>query len=154
MQLRSGTELGEALKIVLGGIVLPLEPRTVHFGSALRETMEKTLETDPWFCRAMWEIVRTADVIADPDFLQRLGLGLAELRRYGWITDRQEQKFLQMYSERVRHRLFASLLQGGAGGSGLERYGPSEPEPNAGLATSLLPGTNSPGPTWPVAHSK
>ncbi|HEV2317045.1 MAG TPA: hypothetical protein VGV89_05675 [Thermoplasmata archaeon] len=153
MQVRTGTVLGDALKSVFGGVVLPLEPRTVYFGTALRETMEKALEADPWFCRAMWEIVRAADVVADPDFLHRLSMGLAELRRYGWITERQEQKFLEVYTDRVRHRHFSALMRAG-GGAGPEMTTPDDAEPEADLATSLLPGMNSPGPSWPVAHPK
>ena len=105
MRAKVSTGLGSALRTLFGGIVLPLEPRTVHFDSALRGTMESALASDSWFARSMREIVRAADVTADPDFLQRLMAGLVQLRQFEWVTDKQVSRFFEAYAGHVQARL-------------------------------------------------
>lgn len=104
MQVRSGIGLGASLKRLFGGIVLPLEPRTAQFDKILRPTMEDALARDPWLSSATQELARAADVLVDPDVLDRLRTGLGELAREGWITHKQEEDFLQAYTERARRR--------------------------------------------------
>ncbi len=95
MQLRTGVGLGGALKRLFGGIVLPLEPRTAQFDKVLRPTMEDALAHDPWLGTATQELTRAADVLVDPDVLDRLRQGLADLQRVGWITKKQHDDFLR-----------------------------------------------------------
>ena len=104
MQLRTGVGLGGALKRLLGGIVLPLEPRTAQFDKMLRPTMEDALARDPWLASATQELTRAADVLVDPDVLDRLQQGLADLKRLAWITRKQQDDFLRAYAERARRR--------------------------------------------------
>ena len=104
MQVRTGTGLVDALKSLFGGVVLPLEPKTAQFDKVLRSTMEDALQRDPWLSVATQELSRAADVLADPDLLQRLDEGLTELRTAGWITVRQAADFRHAYSSRARRR--------------------------------------------------
>ncbi|MCI4330884.1 MAG: hypothetical protein L3K19_03435 [Thermoplasmata archaeon] len=107
MQLRTGMKIGESIKTLFGGVVLPLESRTARFEQALRSTLEKALEEDPWLKTAMGQIVRAADATADPEFLQHLALGLQELRQSGWITPEQERGYFESCSQHLRTRPFA-----------------------------------------------
>jgi hypothetical protein len=104
MQLRTGMKVGESIKTLFGGVVLPLESRTARFEEALRSTLETALEHDPWLNTAMGQIVRAADATADPAFLQRLTLGLQELRQAGWITPDQERGYFESCSQHLRTR--------------------------------------------------
>lgn len=104
MQLRTGMKVGESIKTLFGGVVLPLESRTARFEQALRQTLEAAIERDPWLNTAMRQLVRTADATADPEFLQRLAAGLKELREAGWITADQESKYFVACSEHLRSR--------------------------------------------------
>lgn len=117
MQVRKELGIGGALKRLFGGIVLPLEPRTAQFDKLLRPTMEEALARDPWLASATQELTRAADVLVDPDVLERLQQGLADLRREGWITKKQEEEYLQAYAERARRRA----------GGGPEGHGPVPP---------------------------
>ncbi|MGA8542943.1 MAG: hypothetical protein WB947_05325 [Thermoplasmata archaeon] len=130
MQLRTGVGLGGALKRLFGGIVLPLEPRTAQFDKVLRPTMEDALAHDPWLGTATQELTRAADVLVDPDVLDRLRQGLADLQRVGWITKKQHDDFLRSYAERARR------LAGG----GPEGHGPVP----AGARTEPYPGVGAP----------
>ena len=140
MQVRKELGIGGALKRLFGGIVLPLEPRTAQFDKLLRPTMEDAIARDPWLASATQELTRAADVLVDPDLFERLQLGLADLRREGWISKKQEEEFLQVYAERARRR---------AGG------GPESPGPvPAGARTEPFPSDAAPGgappPTAPL----
>ncbi len=104
MQVRAGMGIGGTLKRLFGGIVLPLEPRTERFDKVLRPTMEEALARDPWLSAATQELTRAADVLVDPDVLQRLQEGLGELRRQGWITPKQETDILRSYTDRLHRR--------------------------------------------------
>jgi hypothetical protein len=104
MQVRAGVGLGGALKRIFGGIVLPLEPRTAQFDKVLRPTMEEALARDPWLSAATLELTRAADVLVDPDVLQRLQEGLGDLRREGWISAKQQGDFLKTYTELLSRR--------------------------------------------------
>ncbi|HZY71063.1 MAG TPA: hypothetical protein VFF67_08835 [Thermoplasmata archaeon] len=104
MQVRSGKGIAGRLKQLFGGVVLPLEPRTAQFDRVLRATMEESLVQDPWLSTATQELTRASDVLADPDVLQRLQTGLRELGRAGWITQKHEQEFLNVYLDRARRR--------------------------------------------------
>jgi hypothetical protein len=110
MRAKVAAGLGGALRTLFGGIVLPLEPRTAHFDSALRRTMESALASDSWFARSMREIVRAADVTADTDFLQRLTAGLAQLRQFEWINDKQANRFFEAYAGHVQARLMEGSI--------------------------------------------
>ena len=105
MQVRKELGLGGAIKRLFGGIVLPLEPRTEQFDKLLRPTMEDAFARDPWLASATQELTRAADVLVDPDLLDRLRDGLANLRHEGWITSKQEEEFFQAYVERSRRRV-------------------------------------------------
>lgn len=126
MQVRSGVGFSGALKRLFGGIVLPLEPRTAQFDKVLRPTMEDALAKDPWLSSATQELARAADVLVDPDVLDRLRAGLAELAREKWITRKQEVDFLQSYMERARRRAGGSASPEGAVPLGAR----TEPFPN------------------------
>ena len=104
MQVRTGLGPLGALKKLFGGIVLPLEPRTEQFDKVLRPTMEEALARDPWLSSATQELTRAADVLVDPDHLDRLRSGLGALAREKWITHKQEEEFLEVYLERARRR--------------------------------------------------
>ncbi len=104
MQVRTAKGLASALKRLLGGIVLPLEPRTAQFDKVLRPTMEEALSRDPWLSAATQELTRAADVLVDPDVLVRLQEGLGELSRQGWISRKQQEDFLRAYTERAQRR--------------------------------------------------
>ncbi len=104
MQVRTGLGPLGALKKLFGGIVLPLEPRTEQFDKVLRPTMEEALSRDPWLSSATQELTRAADVLVDPDVLDRLRTGLGALAREKWITHKQEAEFLEVYVERARRR--------------------------------------------------
>ncbi len=140
MQVRKELGIGGALKRLFGGIVLPLEPRTAQFDKLLRPTMEEALARDPWLASATQELTRAADVLVDPDVLERLQQGLSDLRREGWITKKQEEEYLQGYSERARRR-----AGGGPEGHGPvppgARSDPFPPEPN--LRAPRRPGSGA-----------
>ncbi|HLY77167.1 MAG TPA: hypothetical protein VKT21_04725, partial [Thermoplasmata archaeon] len=104
MQVRTGTGLVDALKSLLGGVVLPLEPKTAQFDKVLRTTMEESLQKDPWLSVATQELTRAADVLADPDLLTRFDEGLTELRNAGWITPKQAADFRRAYAGRLDRR--------------------------------------------------
>jgi hypothetical protein len=104
MRVRAEKRLGGALKQLFGGVVLPVEPRTAQFDKVLRTTMEDALRKDTWLSAATQELTRAADVLVDPDVLDRLQIGLRSLGREGWITPRQEESFLAAYVERSRRR--------------------------------------------------
>ena len=104
MQVRQGGGISHALKSLFGGVVLPLEPRTAHFDKVLRQNMEEALRKDTWFGHVSQEITRAADVLADPDVLERLGTGLQELRRSGWLTEKHVRRFLEAYSGHLAAR--------------------------------------------------
>ncbi|HEV8049896.1 MAG TPA: hypothetical protein VGP88_04820, partial [Thermoplasmata archaeon] len=108
MRLRSGGDLGSALKGLFGGTVLPLEPRTAHFNGALRRTFEDALATDPWLAHAAFEIVRGADVLLDPDLPMRLSAGLHELVEAGWIGAKGSRRLEAVYDGIVRERMAAT----------------------------------------------
>jgi flagellar biosynthesis GTPase FlhF len=118
MQVRTGTGLVDALKSLFGGVVLPLEPKTAQFDKVLRSTMEDSLQKDPWLSVATQELTRAADVLVDPDILERFDEGLTELRTAGWITARQATDFRRAYSERAGRR---------AGGGSTDSAVPSGP---------------------------
>jgi hypothetical protein len=109
MQVRSEKRFAGALKQFFGGVVLPLEPRTAQFDKVLRTTMEDALRKDPWLSTVTAELTRAADVLVDPDILNRLDQGLRDLGRDGWVTDKQARNFLAAYVGRS---------QRGAGGGG------------------------------------
>ncbi len=104
MQVRGGVGLGGTLKRLLGGIVLPLEPRTAQFDKVLRPTMEEAVARDPWLSAATQELTRAADVLVDPDLLVRLQEGLSDLRSQGWVSKKQEEEYFRVYSDRARRR--------------------------------------------------
>jgi hypothetical protein len=104
MQVRGEMRWGGALKQALGGVVLPVEPRTAEFDKVLRTTMEDALRRDPWLSTATQELTRAADVLVDPDVLHRLQQGLRDLAREGWITPKQEKSFLAVYVGRSQRR--------------------------------------------------
>lgn len=135
MQVRSGFGLGGALKRLFGGIVLPLEPRTAQFDKVLRPTMEDALARDPWLASATQELTRAADVLVDPDFLERLRTGLGELAREKWITRKQEEDILQAYAERARRRAGA----GPAPPEGVPRGAREEPLTGGRVSTGPPP---------------
>ncbi len=118
MQVRTGLGFGGALKRFFGGIVLPLEARTAQFDKVLRPTMEAALAHDPWLSSATQELARAADVLVDPDVLDRLRTGLGELAREGWITRKQEEDFLEAYTERARRHAGGGPAPPGAVPSG------------------------------------
>jgi len=104
MQVRRSVGIGGALKRLMGGIVLPLEPRTAQFDKVLRPTMEEALVRDPWLCAATRELTRAADVLVDVDVLERFQEGLTDLKREGWITQKQQEDYRKAYLERAaRH---------------------------------------------------
>ncbi|MCI4337505.1 MAG: hypothetical protein L3K17_10055, partial [Thermoplasmata archaeon] len=92
MRVRPGKGVSDSIKTLFGGMVLPLEPRTARFDSALRGTMQRALATDPWLFNVMRGLVGAADATASPEFLQRLSMGLQELRQAGWLTADQERR--------------------------------------------------------------
>ncbi|HZY91840.1 MAG TPA: hypothetical protein VFG07_03575 [Thermoplasmata archaeon] len=139
MQVRAHTGLGGKLKQLFGGVVLPLEPRTAQFDRVLRTTMEESLATDPWLSAACQELTRASDVLADPDVLQRLEVGLQELKRAGWISRKQEQDVLATYLGRSRRQV-----------DGLPPTAP--PMPPGATSEPLLPG--SPGGVPPPPEER
>lgn len=104
MQLKTSMKVGESIRTLFGGVVLPIESRTARFEQALRSTLETALAHDPWLNTVMRQIVRTADTTADPDVLQRLALGLRELRQAGWIHADQERAYFDSCSQHLRSR--------------------------------------------------
>lgn len=104
MQLRTSVKVGESIRTLFGGVVLPVEPRTARFEQALRSTLETALARDPWLQTVMRQIVRTADATRDPEVLQRLAQGLQELRQAGWITPDQERAYFQSCSQHLGSR--------------------------------------------------
>jgi hypothetical protein len=110
MQVLEQKGWGGALKQALGGVVLPVEPRTAQFDKVLRTTMEDALRRDAWLSTATQELTRAADVLVDPDVLHRLQQGLRDLGRQGWITPKQEKSFLAVYVGRAQRR--AGLPEG------------------------------------------
>jgi hypothetical protein len=134
MQLRAGVGLGGTLKRLFGGIVLPLEPRTAQFDKVLRPTMEEALARDPWLSAATLELARAADILVDPDVLQRFQEGLGELRRQGWISHKQETDFFRSYTDRLHRRAghgagVAGAVPTGAKTEGFPDAGPQTPPP-------------------------
>jgi hypothetical protein len=105
MQVRPDRGIGNALKGFFGAAVLPLEPRTAQFGGALRRTLEDALATDPWLAHATLEIVRSSDVLGDPDLRMRLAAGLRELEAAGWIGGKAARKLAESYEQTARLRL-------------------------------------------------
>jgi hypothetical protein len=99
MQTRSRPDLGAAIKGLLRGAAMPLEPRTALFGGALRRTLEDALATDAWLGRATVEIARGASVLPDPDLPRRLHAGLGELERGGWIGGRSARHLAETYEQ-------------------------------------------------------
>jgi hypothetical protein len=122
MRLRSGHDIGSALKGLFGGAVLPLEPRTAQFDGALRRTLEDALATDSWLAHATFEIVRGADVLPDPDLPMRLRTGLRELLDAGWIGAKASRRLESAYDGIIRERVAAT-------------GGPSQPAPGEAPAT-------------------
>lgn len=108
MRVRSGAGLGDAVRRLFGGVVLPLEPRTEQFDTVLRSTMEEAIVNDPWLASAALGLARAADLLVDPDAGRRLQVGLDELARAGWISPRQVQEYLVAFRERAARR--ATLL--------------------------------------------
>jgi hypothetical protein len=104
MQVRPAKGLSGTLRSLFGGVVLPLEPRTAQFDKVLRTTMEESLQKDPWLATAAQELCRAADVLADPDVIQRFQEGLRELRRAGWLSGKHEEDFLRAFIERAQRR--------------------------------------------------
>lgn len=104
MQVTPPSGLSSRLKTLLGGVVLPLEPRAAQFDRAFRDTIEGALASDPWLAHAMRELVRAADVIAQPEFLDQASEGLAELRRAGWIRPKREARLLAGFRSLVQAR--------------------------------------------------
>lgn len=100
MQLRTALKVGDSIRTLFGGLVLPLEPRTARFEQSFRTTVETALAQDPWLSTVMRQIVRAADATADADFLPRFALGLHELRQGGWITSDQERS---LYASCAQH---------------------------------------------------
>jgi len=139
MRVLAEKSLGGTLRQLFGGVVLPVEPRTAQFDQVLRTTMEDALRKDPWLSAATRELTRAADVLVDPDVLERLQIGLATLQREGWITRRQEEGFLEAYVERAKRKARASLsgsppISPGTTASPPQteeapRSAPSEPQP-------------------------
>lgn len=126
MQLRAGHGLGDAIKGLLGGSVMALEPRTAQFDGALRRTLEDALATDPWLAHATYEIVRGADVLTDPDLRVRLASGLRELENAGWIGPKATRRLAESYEEVARLRVEAAA--GPAASGPTERDAASPPE--------------------------
>jgi hypothetical protein len=104
MQVRQSARIGQTLKSLFGGVVLPLEPKTAHFDTVLRQNMEEALQKDPWFSHVSVEITRAADVLADPDFLARVTSGLQELHRSGWLSEKQARKFRDAFEQQTARR--------------------------------------------------
>ena len=134
MQVRTAVGIGGALKRLLGGIVLPLEPRTAQFDKVLRPTMEEALSRDPWLSAATQELTRAADVLVDPDVLQRLQEGLGDLKRQGWISRKQEEDFLRAYTDRAGRRTAAGVA--GPGPVPVGAKGEGIPGPGSGAGPS------------------
>jgi len=139
MQVRGGVGIGGSLKRLFGGIVLPLEPRTARFDKILRPTMEEALSRDPWLSTATQELTRAADVLVDPHVLERFQQGLAELKLSGWISRKQEEDFLQAYTERA----------GRFAGAGPAGHGPVPPGALADSSAGSGGPVKSTAPTQP-----
>jgi len=137
MRVRSEKRLAQSLKQLFGGVVLPLEPRTEQFDKVLRSTMEDALKSDPWLSTATRELTRAADVLVDPDVLQRLGQGLRELRGGGWISAKQELGFLDSYKALAERRAAAAARSPYAAPAGtLAAPPPARPAPDSTGASS------------------
>ncbi|MCI4363515.1 MAG: hypothetical protein L3K13_04335 [Thermoplasmata archaeon] len=104
MRVRSGVGVSDSIRTLFGGVVLPLEPRTAEFGQGLRTTMEAAIASDPWLFGVTRQIVRAADLTSGPEFLQRLALGLGELRQAGWISPEHERRYFELSSHHLRSR--------------------------------------------------
>jgi hypothetical protein len=141
MQVRTGQGIGGTLKRLFGGVVLPLEARTAQFDKVLRSTMEEALASDPWLSTATQELTRAADVLADPDVLQRLQQGLIELGRAGWINRKQEKEYLGVYMDRSQRR--AGAPPGPLGPIPFGATGETPP-PRSGEATADASPANPP----------
>ncbi len=147
MRVLSEKRLGGTLRQLFGGVVLPVEPRTAHFDQVLRTTMEDALRKDPWLSSATLELTRAADVLVDPDVLERLQIGLATLQREGWITRRQEESFLAAYVERAKRKARASLSGSPPVVPGTAAAPPPTEEAPGRVSTEAqrqLPGTDPP----------
>ncbi len=104
LKARETVGVGGALKRLFGGVVLPLEPRTVPFDRGFRVAIEQALAADPWIARVVQELTRAADVLADPDVLDRFEEGLSEIRGNRWISPKQATDYLRTYREVLRKR--------------------------------------------------
>ncbi|MCI4346355.1 MAG: hypothetical protein L3K07_06335, partial [Thermoplasmata archaeon] len=104
MRVRSGVGVGDAIRTLFGGVVLPLEPRTAEFGRGLRTTLEAAIASDPWLFGVTRQIVQAADLTSGPEFLQRLARGLQELREAGWIGPEHERRYFEAASHHLRSR--------------------------------------------------
>ena len=104
MRLRDRAATGSAFRALFGGSVLALEPRTELFEGALRKTLEDAVATDPWLARTTSDIVRSSDVLFDPDLERRLHGGLLELGRAGWLSPKAARRLTATYHEVARQR--------------------------------------------------
>jgi hypothetical protein len=149
MRVRAEKRLGGAIRQLFGGVVLPVEPRTAQFDKVLRTTMEDALRRDTWLSAATQELTRAADVLVDPDVLDRLQIGLRALGREGWITPRQEESFLAAYVERARRRAGEAVASGTPVPKGAMSE-PYQPEGSPNRAAGEVPkeggGADSPSP--------
>ncbi|MCI4334975.1 MAG: hypothetical protein L3K04_05045, partial [Thermoplasmata archaeon] len=107
-RVRSGVGVGDAIRNLFGGVVLPLEPRTAEFGRGLRMTLEAAIASDPWLFGVTRQIVRAADLTSGPEFLQRMALGLQELREAGCIRADHERRYFEAASHHLRSRPMGS----------------------------------------------
>lgn len=119
LKVRESVGVGGSIRRLFGGMVLPFEPRAIQFDREFRSTIEQALASDPWLANVTREMTTTTDLLSSPKVLARFEEGLSELRRKGWISQKQATDFLRNYTEVVNRR----------------HKDPSPPERSAGSAT-------------------
>ncbi len=101
MIMKSGKGVLGGIQSMLGGIVLPLEPKTKQFDEVFRTGVEDALVEDTSLSSYINSKGMSANILHRKDLPGMLAKGLTEMKKQGWIKDKHEKELLQSLQKHI-----------------------------------------------------
>jgi len=103
MIAKTGKGMIGGLQSMLGGLVLPLEPKTRHFDEVFKTGIENALSEDSSLATYIRSISMSANILHREDLPSMLVKGFADMKRQGWIKDKHEKELLQSLQKHITY---------------------------------------------------